>query len=102
MPGSIFAHGDQADHLWKSLTCANTTDAGAATLTVLATWNWDGCTAMTITSTTTPTPTRILATVFMRAPRRRDGRGRAARGGSPDARDSDSSPPPCPRGGWPP
>src|SRR5262245_66418732 len=82
MPGSILAHGDQADHFSKSLTCANTTGGGAATLTVRVTWNSAGCTAMTITSTITTamTPTRILATVFMSAPKRRGRRGRHARG----------------------
>src|SRR5215510_4322559 len=52
MAGSILAQGDHAGHLWKSLTWAKTTGAGAATLAVLETRNSEGCMAMTITSAT--------------------------------------------------
>src|SRR5215469_8077155 len=64
MAGSILAQGDHAGHLWKSLTWAKTSGAGAATLAVLETRNSDGCMAITITSTTaiTTNATSTLAT----------------------------------------
>src|SRR6185295_12416603 len=46
--GSIFAHGDQASHRWKSLTWANGADGGAAIVAERATANSGGWSATTI------------------------------------------------------
>src|SRR5258708_1623942 len=51
--GSSFAQGDQACQLWKSFTCANTSDGGAEIVAVRVTRNSAGCMATTTTNTTT-------------------------------------------------
>ena len=43
--GSSFAHGDHASHLWKSFTCAKTSDAGAAIVAERAIRYSEGCRA---------------------------------------------------------
>src|SRR5262247_4302096 len=111
MAGSILAQGDHAGHLWKSLTWAKTTGAGAATLVVLETRNSDGCMAMTITSTsaTTTNATSILATrghplrflsALMSTPSPRCKEGGSERDDHRGARGSVSRRPPCLRDGW--
>src|SRR5215467_6229383 len=93
MAGSILAQGDHAGHLWKSLTWAKTSGAGAATLAVLETRNSEGCMAMTIASptTTTTNATSTLATsghrlrllsTLMSAPRLRCQEGGSERDGA--------------------
>src|SRR5207237_9347173 len=53
--GSILAQGDQASHLWKSLTCANTADGGADMVAERVTLNVDGRVAMKMANSTTTT-----------------------------------------------
>src|SRR5262249_44684579 len=111
MAGSILAQGDHAGHLWKSLTWAKTTGAGAATLAVLETRNSDGCVAMTITSTsaTATNDTSTLATsghplrflsALMSAPSPRCNEHGSEGDDYRGARGSVSSRPPCLRDGW--
>src|SRR5262245_9482123 len=48
--GSNLIHGDQASHLWKSLTWANTVAGGAAIVAERETWKSVGRVAMKIVS----------------------------------------------------
>src|SRR5262245_26868921 len=51
--GSSFAQGDHASHLWKSLTCAKTWDAGAAIVADRAIRYSEGCSATNAANATT-------------------------------------------------
>src|SRR5258708_4924028 len=64
--GSSFAQGDQASQLWKSLTCAKTSGAGAANVTDRSTRKSAGCIATTPANTTTATTstTRIFLNIW--------------------------------------
>ncbi|MEI9903554.1 MAG: hypothetical protein WDN06_05900 [Asticcacaulis sp.] len=68
MLGSMFPHGDQACHLWKSVMWAEMTDGGAA----IANWRSSRKTsglreAINITMATAPTTsTRMTMAMFMR------------------------------------
>src|SRR5262245_15077954 len=57
--GSSFAQGDHASHLWKSLTCAKTSDAGAAIVADRAIRYSEGCRATNAANAAT-TATRAI------------------------------------------
>src|SRR6516164_6522085 len=63
--GSSFAHGDHASHLWKSFTCAKTSDAGAAIVADRAIRYSEGCSATNAANaaTTAPSAIRIFRTI---------------------------------------
>src|SRR5215467_8895192 len=63
--GSSFAQGDHASHLWKSLTCAKTADAGAAMVADRAIRYSEGCSATNAANaaTTAPSAIRIFRTI---------------------------------------
>src|SRR5262247_2702327 len=74
--GSSFAQGDHASHLWKSLTCAKTSDAGAAIVADRAIRYSEGCSATNAANAATIATRAIrifsnietpLATPLMRA-----------------------------------
>src|SRR5262245_7454549 len=78
--GSSFAQGDHASHLWKSLTCAKTSDAGAAIVADRAIRYSEGCRATNAANAATIATRAIrifrtietpLATPLMRAVRGR-------------------------------
>src|SRR5215472_17580499 len=63
--GSSFAQGDHASHLWKSLTCAKTADAGAAIVADRAIRYSEGCRATNAANAATiaTTAIRIFRTI---------------------------------------
>src|SRR5947199_23007 len=59
MEGSSFAQGDHAFQLWKSFTCANADDAGAAIVIDRTMRKSDGLVATMMTNATTMTARAI-------------------------------------------